>query len=269
MAWQSAETLQDSINMYDCAFNVYKELGDYKQALDEYQKLYDITDDTVRSALQQPLIETQRDYFYSQSENHALKLRSNRILLICCIIIAVLALILITVYYRYQLVKKQRKLDGYINLHQELNEMISIKDDEIDNINAQVAKLFSNHYDLLNQLCKIYYENPGSSRAGAIYTKVSSEIESFRSDKKFYDRLEQIVNEYNDDVIKKFKDGMPQLSASEYRLFCFFCAGFSPKSISVFIDEPLTHIYVKKMRLKDKILKKKPLYWHEIVECLE
>ncbi len=268
LAWLAANTLSDTTKMYDYAYNVYKQIGDYEMALNAYENLYSITDRTIRSAMQEPLVEVQRDYFHSQAENHVLKLRSTRIVLAAGCIIAALALMLIVVYYRFLLDKKQRNLDDYISLYQELEGKLSERENEIDSIHTQVRRLFSNQYDLLNQLCQISYENPGSSKAGAIYSKVTKEIDSFKSDSKFYSKLEQIVNEYNNDVMRKLKEGLPKLSPQEYHMFCFFCAGFSPKAISILTDEPLAHLYVKKMRLKEKILKKKPQYWQEIMGYL-
>ncbi len=267
-AWRAADTLSDTTKIYDFAYNVYKQIGDYEMALNAYENLYSITDRTIRSAMQEPLVEVQRDYFLSQAENHALKLRSSRIVLVAGCIIAVLALLIIMVYYRFLLAKKQRNLDNYIDLYHELEEKLSERENEIDSIHTKVRHLFSSQYDLLNQLCQISYENPGSSKAGAIYSKVTKEIDSFKSDNKFYNKLEQIVNEYNDDVMRKLREGMPKLSSQEYRMFCFFCAGFLPKAISILTDEPLAHLYVKKMRLKEKILKKKPQYWQEIMGYL-
>ncbi len=269
LAWEAAENFQDTISMYDCSYRVNKRLGYFETALSNYEKLTFLQDTIIRSAIQQPLLEAQRDFFHSQAENQALILKNNKILSIGGCVIAVLILILIMVYYRHRLVQKQRNLDDYIALFQELSDKLSEKDSEIDNVHTQVRSLFSNHYELLNRLCQIYYENPGSSRINAIYSKVAKEIDSFKSDRKFYAELEKIVNEYNNDIISKLKHGMPKLSSQDYRTFCFFCAGFSPKSISLFTDEPIAHIYVRKMRLKEKIMKKKPADWQELIMYLK
>ncbi len=252
-----------------CAYNVYKQLEDYKVALSEHERLLYAQDTTIRFAMRQSLIEVQRDYYHSLAENHALKLKNNRILYVSGSIIGLLAVFLIMVYYNYQLVRKQRKLDDYIGLQQELEEKVSNMGNEIDSVNVRLRELFSHQYELLNQLCKIYYENPGTNKEKAIYSKVKNEIDSFKNNTDFFDELEVIVNECHNNVMLKLRSGMPNLRPVEYRLFCFYCAGFSPKAISLFTDDICSNVYVKKKRLKDKIMNAKPQDWQEIIRFIE
>lgn len=50
---------------------------------------------------------------------------------------------------------------------------------------------------------------------------------------------------------------LADLTEMEYRLLCYFCAGFSAKAISVFTGDTTNNIYVKKSRIKDRILELK------------
>ncbi len=269
LAWQSAVDVEDTIRMYDYSYCVNKALGDYEAALSYHEKLIHLQDAIIRSAMQQPLFETQRNYFHSLAENNALQLKNNKILYASAFIITLLLIILIVFYYRYQLMQKQRRLEDYIDLQRELETRISDKDNEIDSINTHVRELFSHQYELLNKLCKIYYETPGSNKERAIYSKVEKEIESFKTNSDFFDRMEQIVNDCNDNVMMKLRNGMPMLKPREYRLFCFLCAGFSAKAISLFTDDIPANIYVKKKRLKNKILAEKPEGWQDILSFIE
>ncbi len=292
-AWFSTENVADTLNMYDCAYRVYKRLGNFEAALFEYEKLFFAQDTAARAAMRQPLLEVQKDYFHSLAENRALELKNGRISFAGGFIIVLLLLVLLITYYRNKLLQKQRNLDDYMDLRQELEKLLSDKNDliadremtidekdrhifemeerisdkdvEISAVHTKVSNLFLHQYELLNQLCKICYENPGSNKANAIYSKVRKEIESFKYDEVFLNKLEQIVNEYNNDVMRKLREGLPMLGPKDYRMMCFFYAGFSAKAISLFTDDTINNIYVKKKRLRDKIMETKPQNWEEIL----
>ncbi len=185
---------------------------------------------------------------------------------ICGIVFVILFIVLIIVYYSYKLVQKQRKLDSYIDLYKELEERSSDKESKMD---IKLQNLLSRQYDLLNQLCKLCYETPESTKKNAVYSKVKNEIELFKSDNKNLDNLEQIVNECKNGVMKKIRDELPMLTPQEYRLLCFFYSGFSAKTISIFTDETTNNIYVKKKRIRDKIIALKPNAWQEMIQYME
>lgn len=48
---------------------------------------------------------------------------------------------------------------------------------------------------------------------------------------------------------------LPMFSPMDYRFLCFFYAGFSAKAISVFTNDSINNIYVRKYRYRDRILK--------------
>ena len=51
------------------------------------------------------------------------------------------------------------------------------------------------------------------------------------------------------------RTSIPELTEMEYRLLCYFSAGFSAKAISVFTGDSTNNIYVKKSRMKNIIIK--------------
>ena len=50
------------------------------------------------------------------------------------------------------------------------------------------------------------------------------------------------------------RDTLPQLSEMDFRLLCFIYSGFSAKAISVFTGDSVGNIYMKKSRLKTRIM---------------
>ena len=117
--------------------------------------------------------------------------------------------------------------------------------------------MFSKQYKLLDKLSVVYYETHGTSRdKDAIYKQVKTEIERFTTDKKFLSELENIVDSHRNGVMRKVRTEFPHWGEMDFRLLCFFYAGFSAKAISVFTGDSTGNIYVKKSRLKKEMLSK-------------
>ena len=107
-----------------------------------------------------------------------------------------------------------------------------------------------------NKLTSTYYETHGCNKdKEAIYKYVSREIESLSSDKKAIQQLEDLVNLYRGNIMALIRQELPSLTEMEFRLLCYFCAGFSAKAISIFTGDTTNNIYVKKSRIKDEIQK--------------
>lgn len=87
---------------------------------------------------------------------------------------------------------------------------------------------------------------------------VKAEIERFCNDKNFLAELENIVDSHRGGVMRKVRNEFTQWSEMDFRLLCFFYAGFSAKAISVFTGDSTGNIYVKKSRLKKEIQAKLP-----------
>ncbi len=269
LAWEDARDAQDSLNMHHYSYIVHKIIGNHEDALKEYEKFFELQDKATRQALQQPLLSVQKDYFKAQSEIQSLKLNSSRVIQVLGGILFSLLVVLLVLYYRNQLTKKQRELDDFLSLRNEFEISLSSKKGEIESMQGHIRTLFSSQYELLDQFCNICYETSSSVKEkDAIYAKVRKEIENFRSDKAVLAELEAIVNKYNNGVMRKLRAGMPILTEMEYRLICFFYAGFSAKAISIFTGDSTNNIYTKKKRLRIRILEAQPPFCEEILQYL-
>ncbi|MBE6225053.1 MAG: hypothetical protein E7122_07525 [Bacteroidales bacterium] len=83
---------------------------------------------------------------------------------------------------------------------------------------------------------------------------MTGEIEKLSSDKKYLSQLEGIVNKYKDNVMQTTREILPELGEMDLRLLCYFYAGFSAKAISIFTNNSTGNIYMKKKRIKEKLL---------------
>ena len=126
----------------------------------------------------------------------------------------------------------------------------------IREMHSQVADLFHKQYKLLDKLSNTYYETHGISRdKESIYEQVRIEINKFANDKGTLAQLEKIVNQYKRNAINLVRTEIPSISPRDIKLLCYIYAGFSAKSISIFVGETTGNILTRKYRLRNKISK--------------
>ena len=127
-------------------------------------------------------------------------------------------------------------------------------DMELKESTSYISNMFSKQYELLNKLTSTYYETHGCNKdKEAIYNYVSKEIERLSSDKQTIRQLEDIVNRHKGNIMTVIRTELPHFTEMEYRLLCYWCAGFSAKAISIFTGDSTNNIYVKKSRIKNEI----------------
>ena len=243
--------------------------GDYKSALDTYISIAMYQDSLARSILEESVIAYQRDDLKKQVEHNALKLKQNRLTGVICLLV-----ILIVALFVYQrMAAKNHAIQHYMdianNLEKELFDKTKNADEmgaEIAQMNEQINRLFVARFATIDKLSNTYYEMHHTQRVkDAIYASVKKEIDIF-SNKESVHKLEEIVNLHRKDIMNKTRSTMPQFSDADLRLLCYIYAGFSAKAISIFTGDSVGNIYVKKSRLKAKIISSDSKYKDEMLQ---
>ncbi len=261
-AWSLAKRQNDTIILKSKEYRIHKLLGNTEKALEEYEELFYLQDSIVRKTLQQPILSVQNEYFQSQAKYNELRLSHNRSVIIYTFIALALIISFAIFFIRQRMIQKNDEINRYIEVIQDLetslfskNKDINQMTSDIKQMNHRINVLFLKQFDLIDKLSNTYYETHNTTREKeAIYTQVKKEIEHLRSDKKYLAQLEDIVNEYKNNIMRIAREEMTEFKEMDFRLLCFFYAGFSAKAISIFTGDSRDNIYVKKSRLKVKIL---------------
>ena len=269
-AWNNARSETDSVSLFFQSANIMKTIGRYDDAWQYFGDGIKIQNNQLRFAMQQPILSSQKEYFENQARYNSYRLKKNTIIYITLSIIALLITIVIVMFMRHRMLAKDIEISKYMDLAKELQSSIHDKDiqlseisiqAEVDNsrlneMSNQIAELFHKQYELLDKLSNTYYETHGYSREKeSIYEQVKSEINKFANDKKSIVQLETIVNTYKRNVIDLIRSEIPGISERDIKLLCYIYAGFSAKSISIFIGETTGNIITRKYRLRTKISK--------------
>ena len=273
-AWSNTTNAKDSINVYLTQADILKRTGKPEEALQYFEAGVKLQNREVRSSLKQPIETTQKEYFQQQAEHNAYRLKKDRELYITLGIIALLALIVVAMYIRHRMLSKDLEISKYMVLSSELQSAIRDREDRlsaisehissqeeahntlVSDMHRQIAELFEKQYELLDKLSNTYYETQGVSKEKeSIFKQVKSEIDKFATDKRSIAQLEKIVNTYKRNVIGLVRSEIPNISERDITLLCYIYAGFSAKSISIFIGETTSNILTRKSRLRSKIAK--------------
>lgn len=273
-AWSNTTNARDSINVYLTQADILKRTGKPEEALQYFEAGVKLQNREVRSSLKQPIETTQKEYFQQQAEYNAYRLKKDRELYITLGIIALLALIVVAMYIRHRMLSKDLEISKYMVLSSELQSAIRDREDRlsaisehissqeeahnalVSDMHRQIAELFEKQYELLDKLSNTYYETQGVSKEKEnIFKQVKSEIDKFATDKRAVAQLEKIVNTYKRNVIGLVRSEIPNISERDITLLCYIYAGFSAKSISIFIGETTSNILTRKSRLRSKIAK--------------
>jgi hypothetical protein len=146
---------------------------------------------------------------------------------------------------------------------------LSTHNARIAEMDKQVAVLFKKQFELLNELSSTFYETHGIKKdKEAIYKHVRENIESFMKNKREIEHLENIVDNYRGGIIGKLREEFPQFGEHDIRFIVFICAGFSPKAISIFMEESVGNIYTKKSRIKSIISRSDSTHKELFIEAL-
>ena len=273
-AWKRVHNKSDSIALYFQSANIMKTIGDVDKALNYFEDGIILQNDKLHIAMQQPIVSILKDYFQSEAEYNSYRLKKNLQIYVTLSIIVFLILLIVFMHIRHRFLKKDLEISKYIDLASELQ--VSIRDKEakiseiserisvseqahiskIHEMSGHIAELFHKQYELLDKLSNTYYETHGCSKEKeSIYEQVKSEINKFANDKKTMAQLERIVNTYKNNVMSHIREEIHSISERDIKLLCYIYAGFSAKSISIFVGETTGNILTRKYRLRNKIIR--------------
>lgn len=260
----------DSISNCFYKYRIFRQLGYYEAALRCHEEMIHLQDEKIWAALQQPLLSTKNGYLEAENKYMQLQVKTHRNQKCAILLLVSVSIFCLVLYYRSKIRKTHSEMMYYIevaselettliNKHEEIqiiSNNLGVIDNELKTCEGYISEMFYKQYELLNKLTRTYYETHVCNKdMEAIYKQVSIEIERLSSDKKSIRQLESFVDRYRGNIMATIRTSLPNLTEMEYRLLCYWCAGFSGKAISIFTGDTTNNIYVKKSRIKDHILK--------------
>ena len=111
-----------------------------------------------------------------------------------------------------------------------VDESLSDMEERKAELSRQIASFLKNKYAVLDRIIKEYNisaSNESQSRRDErLRMEIDNYLEDMRGNTETYKGLEKKVNAYKNDIMKKLREEV-QMRPEEYRIMCYFYAGFS------------------------------------------
>lgn len=159
------------------------------------------------------------------------------------------------VFYRNR--NKLLRVENENNLMrlQRLEHNLFEKEHQHNAVAEKISALFKSPFSTIDKLASAYFECKDTGQEPKrIFTEAKMAMAEFCSPDSV-NKMEEIVNTTNDNLMMRFNEDFPKLSATQRRLALFLFCGLSLQSISIFQNTDLRNIYVYKSRLKSTISK--------------
>lgn len=265
IAWQKARTKGDTILIMTNLAKISELKGEYQQAYSLLNKARSIEVKNVRKQLEHPILMIQKEYLEKELEFNKYKQNAQFQKSILIIILILLLSITIFIYFRYLIKKREYKISEYsdviLELRQKLQENKTVMSELLQNS-------FKNQFKILNSVGDTIFNQTNDLKGQKIvYNEIKNIVERFK-DRKTYLELEQLVNKYCNNVMETLRTEVPSLDDEDYRQLCYHYAGFSGKLISLLLEKSQSNVYLRKSRLKEKIIQINPHNIDVILRCL-
>lgn len=267
----------------------YTASGDAATALQFAKSYIDYLYKENLKQLNKSVLQAQSDY-YEALGNEA-SLRADRfwnwlVVSIFCMFFVIMAGLL---YHRYKIKIKRIELRTKIWEISELLAKMQEKDNELRSVNYKtysankaidklrleieekenalfrlgnsINELYKSQFKILNELCREYYsKNEASERVRkTLYKDFESIILELRGASKFQ-KLEESLNMYCDNIAEKLKTTVKGLKYADYKMLILIFAGLSVNAICVICDIERGNYYIKRQRLRDRIQQSDSVY---------
>lgn len=260
LAMAELHSPQDVIIIDRAKYHILKRDGDYEAALQWLMASNEQHRVAMRNALNEPILNYEIDLLEHslQREKREAELiaqrndvveRHNRVIrqrniIIYIVIVATIIPLVILVLRRSK--RRQRIIANYMEAIKELNSTAT-------HTMSDVHKLFNDIFSDINHMCETYYEHGNTTREAAkIFDGVKNSIEGMKSVEAIA-KLEMMVNIQHDNIVSRIRNECPKLNDRELKVIIYSYAGFSTRSISIFLDCDLAALSRLKYKIKSKL----------------
>ena len=233
--------------------------GDMKNAFLLQEEALKAQSSIVVATLNQSLVATQRDYYADKAlleHQKSVLVKTKQTVLILSLLLSAIILVFIIIGIRR---REARKVSQYESTLEEMkNELFRVtnEDDsskrEVVALRERFKTVYKRHFDLLAG----FYEEYDIKRRKSIpeeerNRQILQIIDGLRGETESDNRFEKIVDEDMNGIMTSFRNDFPGFSEQDYRLFCYYVAGFTTKTISIIISGlSADAIYMRKSRMK-------------------
>lgn len=150
-------------------------------------------------------------------------------------------------YVRQRLKGKQEEIE-------EMSMLLEQRSCHSLELKKKVDALYGERLETLNMLCNEYFDKHGSDKMKISFcNEVERQILALK-DPGSVARLEEIVNQYLDNIMLRIREQIPGLPLKDLIFLTYLYSGLSLRAICIFMDIKIKNFYNRRARLKERIL---------------
>lgn len=226
------------------------DIHDYEQAYRYFIQADSIMKCRVDIAMsREPLIAV-NDFHNSKSIEQATMVETrNTVILVILVSSIIIILLLIVIYVNGKKRQREKEMMRLMEIS-DLKEQLNSK--KIDTSLAEL--LFKSGVESLDVLTTEYFRtiNAGKSMSDSLYRNIDRQLDKLRSEEAL-DRLSEKIDLLYDGSLSKLADALPSIKKGDIHFIALKMAGFSPKSICLFLNLSPTNYYTKWQRIRNRV----------------
>ncbi len=245
-----AVTPMDSLTAMVARMNIYRALGDYKNAFLVEEEVMERQNDIVKETISESAMAAQRDYYNIESIKAEKKAEKNRMATIFVVIIAILIITCVIISVQLRMKLRDREFNDTIR---RIRDEIKGHDILYNEQSEFMGQLIDRRFGLINRLCDEYFEVENDDMARRrVYKKVKEEVGHICNTENLAE-LQNIVNRSRDNILERAKSQIPDLTADNLLMLTLIYSGFAPKTICLILNLKMKTFYTRRQRLVNRI----------------
>lgn len=256
----------DDAKSYWWRYRIANYNKDYKTAL-KYLDLYsEASDSVVVKRLEQSLYKAQAEHYSMATKVAKAESDNSRLTTIVVVLSSfILLFLLITGFSKYK--NKLMDENEQLRFQQEESEKMIRRlkrigtaeknkyETQLSNLRSDFAKIYRKQFDEIVSLSANHFDSTTlSEKVKKAYSEKYSALIAELLDPEKQTIFETRLNEDLNDIMKKLRQDFPDLSEEQFRFLAYTIAGFDASSLSFLLNITKNNVWVRKSRLKEKIL---------------
>lgn len=256
----------DTLLSYYNNYKFYKAIGESDDALAALENAFLYNNKRSQEIVRQSVSSVQRDYFQKEYQYEQYKRHVVTALWVSICMFLILVLFCLYRYFVKRNKYKQEKIDSLLLRVDDLSRELRESSEVCNEFSYKIQQLYETKFKFIDSIGQKYYSYNGSARDRFILEDVNTMISQLADDKEL-EALEHILNAYKDNVISLLRIEFPKLKPKDMQFICYWCAGFSPNTMSLLLDEKIENIYNRKSRMRRRLEESNSQYKELFLGC--
>ena len=238
-------------------YQIYKEMGDYKRALEELEIINISGDNDLTKKGEFNLASSLTNYYNFERELKDKQIKIQRYKIGFIISLSVLFSIIVIFIVTKVVRRYKKELNARILFMEELEERIRESESRNEKSDGIIRNLFGNQYSIIEKSCEILNRNTDASKADKQISRyITNLIEQLSVGGKLYKDIEKQIDLTYDNLMTDLMSELPKVSKMDQAIYLYSVLGF-PSDVTAFLlgVEKVQTIYNRKRHLKERIRK--------------